>query len=201
MFEPPAKRDIDYALSMLMHEARRRVADEKNRITSEAIKAGALQSNRVVITVADAADKIHAAIINEAKQTLIGFIQHMRKPAKEITAWARPHLENLSNVVLGGIPPNGFPQDHQRIIAQYQAVFRQRVDGALREIEIGYLRGTGFIPLENANAAVPQQAESMPPKLSDAIIAKPAFMGMGIDLSKFWQWLSQRIRRASEHGR
>jgi hypothetical protein len=195
MFEQPAKRDIDYALSMLMHEARRRVADEKNRIMSEAIWAGALQGSRVVITVADAADKIHAASMNEAKQTLIGFAQRMGKPAKEITALARPHLENLSNVVLGGIPPNGFPQDHQRIIAQYRAVFRQRIDGTLRESEIGYVKGTGFAKIDKADAAVPQQLESTAPSLSDAIILKPTFMGMGIDLSKTWQWLSQRIRR------
>jgi len=175
MFEQPAKRDIDYALSMLTHEARRRVADEKNRIMSEATRAGALQGSRVVITVADAADKIHAASMNEAKQTLIGFAQRMGKPAKEITALARPHLENLSNVVLGGIPPNGLG-----IVAQYQAVFRQRIDGTLRESEIGYVRGTGFAKTES---------------LSDAISLKPAFMGMGIDLFKAWQWLSQRICR------
>jgi hypothetical protein len=192
MFEQPAKRDIDYALSMLMHEARRRVADEKNRITSEAIKVGAFRGNRVMITVAEAADKIHAASMTEAKQTLIGFIQQMRKPAKEITAWARPHLENLSNVVLGGIPPNGFPHDHQRIVAQYQAIFRQRVDGMLREIEIGYVRGTGFIAPDKTDAAIPH-AGSTPPKLSDAIIAKLTFMGIGIDLSKLLQWLSQRL--------
>lgn len=58
--------------------------------------------------------------------------------------WARPHLENLSNAVLGGIPPNGFPDDHQRITRQYQAVFQQRVDGTLREVEIGFVRGAGF---------------------------------------------------------
>jgi hypothetical protein len=197
MFEQPAKRDIDYALSMLMHEARRRVADEKNRIMSEAIRAGVLQGSRVVITVADAADKIHAASMNEAKQTLIGFAQRMGKPAKEISALARPHLENLSNVVLGGIPPNGFPQDHQRIVAQYQAVFRQRIDGTLREIEIGYVRGAGFAIPDKADVAVPQHVESTPASLSDAIILKPTFMGMGIDLSKAWQWLSQRIRHVT----
>ena len=195
MFEQPAKRDIDYALSMLMHEARRRVADEKNRFVAEAMKSG-LQSNRVVLAVADAADKIHAASMTEAKQTLIGFIQRMGKPATEITGWARPHLENLSTVVLVGIPPNGFPQDHQRVTAQYQAVFRQRVEGVLREIEIGYVRGAGFVP-DKADEAVQQQVEATSPKLSDAIIAKPTFMGMGIDLAKVWQWLSRRTRRHS----
>jgi hypothetical protein len=57
MFERPAKKDIDHALSILMHEARRQTLDEKNRIFSEATLAGALQSSRVVVIVADAADK------------------------------------------------------------------------------------------------------------------------------------------------
>lgn len=144
MFEQPAKKDVDYALSTLMHEARRQVLDEKNRITSEAIKHGALQSNRVIVAVADAADKVHKASLIQAKQILIDFVQRMEKPATGITAWARPHVENLSNAVLGVVPPNGFPDDHQRIIRQYQAVFQQRVDGTLREVEIGYVRGTGF---------------------------------------------------------
>ena len=131
MFEPPAKRDIDHALSMLMHEARRQVADENNRITSEAAKHGALRSNRVVVTVADAADKIHKASMAQAKQILLDFIHRMARPATEITGWARPHLENLSGVVLGGIPPNGFPNDHQRIIRQYEAVFQRRIAKAV----------------------------------------------------------------------
>ncbi len=153
MFEQPAKKDIDYALSMLMHEVKRQVADEKNRVKSEAIKHGALQSNRVIVIIADAADKIHKASLDKAKPVLVDFIRRMQKPATGITAWARPHLENLSNAVLSEIPPNGFPDDHQRIIRQYQAVFQQRVDGALREVEIGYLNGEGF------KAAMAEQEE------------------------------------------
>jgi hypothetical protein len=194
MFEQPAKRDIDYAMSMLMREARRRVADEKNRIISEAAKAGALHSSRVVVAMADAADKIHAASMTEAKRALIDFVQHMGRPAKEITAWAQPHLENMSNVVLCGIPSNGFPGDHQRIVAQYQAVFHQRIEGVLREIEIGYVRGTGFVTPNKADATIPQEAEPPPLKLSDALTLKPTFMGMSIDLSKVWQLLLQRLR-------
>ena len=96
MFEKPAKRDIDYALSMLMHEARRRVADEKNPdYLRKRIKVGALKSNRVVVTMADAADKIHAASMAQAKRALLDFVQRMERPATEITAWARPHLREL----------------------------------------------------------------------------------------------------------
>ena len=144
MFEQPAKKDVDYALSMLMHEARRQTIDEKNRITSEATKHGALKSSRVILAVAAEANKVHEASLIRAKQTLIDFVQRMDKPATEITAWARPHLENLSNAVLGVVPPNGFPDDHQPIIRRYQAAFQRRIDGALREVEIGYVKGTGI---------------------------------------------------------
>jgi len=144
MFERPAKKDIDAALSLLMHEARRLTLDEKNRIFSEATLAGALRSNRVVVIVADAADKIHAASMKQATQILCDFVERMETPATEITAWSRPHLENLSNSVLAVIPPNGFPADHQRITNQYRAVFKQRVDATLRAVEIGYVRGRAF---------------------------------------------------------
>src|SRR5215472_6209638 len=140
MFEQPVKKDLDYALSMLMHEARHQIANYKNEISV----LRALKSNRVVIAAANAADKVHAASMAQAKQVLIDFIKRMDKSATEITAWARLHLENLTNTLLSGIPPNGFPNDHQRIIAQYQLVFQQRVQGILREVEIGYVRGTGF---------------------------------------------------------
>jgi hypothetical protein len=139
-FEEPAKRDIDYALSMLMHDARRRVADEKNKITSEAIKRGAFPGSRVIVTIADAADKIHKESLKQAKQTLLAFIQHMDKSPEEIIDWVRPHLENLSNVVLGGIVPTD-----PGVTAQYRLVFQQRLDGMLREIEIGYLGDAGFV--------------------------------------------------------
>jgi nucleoside phosphorylase len=72
----------------------------------------------------------------------------MQLPATQITAWARPHLENLSNSVLGVIPPNNFPNDYRRIVAQYTAIFQQRVDLALREVEIGYAKGIGFAQAE-----------------------------------------------------
>jgi hypothetical protein len=187
MFEQPAKRDIDAALSILMHETRRHVQDAKNRITSEAIKHGAFQSNRVIVAVADDADKAHKASIEQAKKILLDFIERMQLPARQITDWARPHLENLSNSVIGVIPPNGFPNDHQRIVRQYTAVFQQRVDLALRDVEIGYVKGAGFA----ARTAMPEERitlaealafleQSFPPDQAKARIRR-AFVQKALD--------------------
>jgi predicted nucleotide-binding protein len=148
MFEQPTKNDLDRTLSLLMHDSRHQLMAEVNRIKGDAIKLGALQSSRVVVTAIKAADDIHKAAVGQAQSILLDFIQRMQCPPSEIVAWARPHLENLGNSVLGVVPPNNFPQDHQRLIHQYRAVFQQRLDGMLRDVEIGFVKGAGFARAE-----------------------------------------------------
>jgi len=146
MFERPKKSDLDRSLSLLMHENRHKLMDECNRIKSDAIKAGALQSNRVVVTAVKAADDLHKEAMTKANAILLDFIEHMQRPPAEVVGWARPHLENLGNSLLGVVPPNNFPQDHQRLTHQYRAVFQQRLDGVLRDVEIGLVKGAGLCP-------------------------------------------------------
>jgi hypothetical protein len=73
MFEQPAKGDIDRALSTIMHEARHRLASRSNEIKAEASKVGALRSSRLIVTVADAADKIHVEAMQQATSVLREF--------------------------------------------------------------------------------------------------------------------------------
>jgi hypothetical protein len=148
MFERPKKNDLDTALSMLMHETRHKLMEEVNHIKSDAIKAGGFSSNRVVVSAVAAADSLHRTAMEEAHNTLLDFIARTERPPAEIIGWARPHLENLNNSVLGLVPPNGFPQDHQRLTHQYRAVFKQRLDIMLRNVEIGHQKGAGFARAE-----------------------------------------------------
>jgi hypothetical protein len=106
-FQLPIKGDMDRILSNLMHDARHRLMIEKNRIMGEAAQAGALRSNRVIVAVASFADQIHDASMKQATAVLLNFVERMQLPPSEITEWARPHLENLGNALLGEIPPNG----------------------------------------------------------------------------------------------
>lgn len=121
-----------------MHEARQRLMIEQNRIMGEAAQAGALRSNRVIVTVSKVADEIHKDSMDRAKALMLQFVQRMQVPPAEITEIARPLLEALGNNLLGAIRPNNFPADHKRIVNQYSAVFQQRVEGALRDTEIGF---------------------------------------------------------------
>ncbi|UPK00506.1 hypothetical protein [Bradyrhizobium sp. 170] len=152
MFERPTKNDLDTALSMLMHESRHKLMDQVNRIKGDAIKAGALQSNGVIVTAISAADAIHKEAMEQAHTILLNFIERMERAPTEIVGWARPHLDNLNNSVLAVVPPNGFPHDHQRLTNQYRAVFQQRSDNTLRNVEIGHQKGTGFARAEKVES-------------------------------------------------
>jgi hypothetical protein len=121
-----------------MHKARQRLMIEQNRIKGEAAQAGALQSNRVIVVVFKVADEIHKDAIDRAKALMLQFVQRMQVSPADITEIARPLLEALGNNLLGVIRPNNFPADHKRIVNQYSAVFQQRVEGALRDTEIGF---------------------------------------------------------------
>ncbi|GGI21031.1 hypothetical protein GCM10010987_12340 [Bradyrhizobium guangdongense] len=137
---------------MLMHETRHKLADEVNRIKAEAIKAFAIHSNGILVAAIKAADDLHESAMEQANGTLLDFIERMQTSPAEIIGWARPHLENLNNSVLGVVQPNGFPQDHQRLTHQYRAVFQQRLDIMLRNVEIGLVRGSRFTQAEKMEA-------------------------------------------------
>jgi hypothetical protein len=169
-FELPIKGDLDRSLSLLMHDAHHKAMDACNRIKWDAGRSGALQSNRVIVAVANAADTLHQDAMKEATPMLLDFIERMQRPPAEITGWARPHLENLGNTLLGSIPPNGFPDDHQRIVGQYRAVFQQRLEGVLRDVEIGFLKGAGF-----ARAEQVESKEDWITAAEAARLLKPAF--------------------------
>jgi hypothetical protein len=111
MFERPAKGDIDRARSTPMHAAPRRLLERRNELTAEATKAGALQSTRLIIIVAEAAEKIHIEIMQQATVMLRDFTQRIVVGPTQVTEWARPHLLNIGNSLLGVIPTCGFPND------------------------------------------------------------------------------------------
>ena len=155
MFELPKKGDLDRTLSGLMHDARHRVEAECDDIVSQAASGDTLQSSRRNLLFFHAADRYHESAMGDASSILLDFIKRTEASPFEIVGWARPHLENLGNVLLAVPKPHGFPEEHRRLVNQYTAVFRQRLDGVLRDVEIGYIKGEGFAPNTPGRENVP----------------------------------------------
>ncbi|ULO25089.1 hypothetical protein [Methylocystis sp. SB2] len=151
MYDAPTKGDLDRNLSRIMHAAHHKAQAERARLTSEAAARGLASSGVLISSVVECVDKIHAESIEEAMRIIRDFASRMNVPPKEITPWARPHLENLANTVLGEIPSAGFPQIQQQMRSQYTLVFQHRLDGALRDIEIGFIGGRAVMTESQKN--------------------------------------------------
>lgn len=180
MFYQPTKGDLDRQLSTIMHEARHQALDERNKLTSGAILAGALHGSRLTINIAGATDRAHKDAIAQAVTIMRNFAERIAGGPKQITEWARPHLENMGNSLLAVIPVNDH-SDGQRVRAQYDAVFKQRLDGALRDVEIGFVRGSGFIT-----------ASVVSDKPKEIVGLKPGLWGFSIDLREAWKRFRKR---------
>src|SRR5260370_20549094 len=117
-------------------------------------------------------------------QLIRDFVERASWKPAELGAIARVELGLFADRLLGQLPDAGFPQDAAQIRGEYREKFRQRVEGALRDIQIGFIGGRNI----TTAPAVPPTA-----KLGDAVILKPTFMGMGIDLQKAWNWVQGKL--------
>lgn len=139
-FSDPQKGDLDRKLSELMHESRHKLEAVVGR------RNWSREHGRVVVEHFAAANEIHTEAMERAKLLLASFTQRTGRPAVEVVDWARPHLENLNRSLIGVIPRGGVPEEYQRQAQQYGAIFSQRLDSRLRDIEIGYETDAGFVP-------------------------------------------------------
>jgi hypothetical protein len=148
MFERPTKSDLDRSLSRIIQSAHRNGQTERSWLTGEFVARGGGQSTRLIIVAADRLDKIHSDATEQVTRVIRDLVEPMQITPQEITAWARPHLENLSNTLLGEVPTAGFPAEHQRVREQYRVVFQERTDGALRDVEIAFVGGRRAVALQ-----------------------------------------------------
>jgi pimeloyl-ACP methyl ester carboxylesterase len=147
MFAKPTKADLDRNLSTILHDAHQKARAERGRLTSEFAARGLVSSGALISSVARVLDDIHKEALERASPMLIDFADRMQITLAQIVVIARPHLQNMGNSVLGELPPAGIPAAHQQIFRQYQAIFEQRLEGALRDFEIGFRGGRNQVPV------------------------------------------------------
>lgn len=141
MYSTPTKGDLDRNLSSILHDAHHQAQAERERLTAELAARGLAVSGALIRSVVKSLDDIHRGALHHAAPMLRDFAERMQVPPSEIVLIARPHLENMGNSVLSELPSAGSPGARQKVHRQYQAVFSQRLDGALRDFEIGFSGG------------------------------------------------------------
>jgi hypothetical protein len=142
MYQLPTIFDFQRNLDTLIHSGEQEARAEAARIKSEFAARGIGSSTGVITAAIGRFDQIHKDILERAMRLIGEFANRNAALSPAVLAGAaRPRFHNFSTMLLGTVPPAGFPAEAQRFRGQYKLVFQQRLDGALRDIEIGFIGG------------------------------------------------------------
>jgi hypothetical protein len=142
MYAPPTLSDFQRNLDDLIHRAERDARATTSTTLSEFVSRGTGRSTMLIRATADRLDPLHRATVERAMALIDDCAR--RNPGLtpvELAQSARSRLGSFATMLLGSIPAAGFHEVEQRVRAECEAVFRQRLDGALRDIEIGFIGG------------------------------------------------------------
>jgi hypothetical protein len=193
MYQPPTIFDFQRNLDTLIHSGEHQARAAAVHVKSDHAARGLSDSTTVITMAIGQFDEIHQDIIQRAMQLIEDFCSRNVELSPGVLAGtARDRLENFGTFLLTTVPPTSFTQEAQRFRGQYTHVFRQRLDHALRDIQIGFIGGR---KITTAPTAPPPASEpTTAAKLTDAVTLKPAFMGMSVDLLKAWNWVRDKWR-------
>lgn len=187
-FRPPTVFDFQRNLDAIIHSGEREARTGAVRTQSQFAAKGLGMSGPLIGAVTGSIDKLHGDILERAMKLTHEFTSGSSQLSPtDLAETSRSRFESFATMLLSTVPPAGSPQVAQRVRDQYAAVFQQRLDGALRDIEIGFVGGSRLTTTPDIRATT---------KLSDAVILKPTFMGMGLDLPKAWKWVREHLQRA-----
>lgn len=195
-FQPPTLFDFQRNLDTLIHSGERQARSKVVQIKSEFAARGMGASTSVIGAAITQFNELHETIVEQSMILIHEFsIGSADLSLAALVQTARTRLDSFATMLMATVPPAGFPQQAQQSRTQYTAVFRQRLEGALKDIQIGFIGGRRVTPAFAAPAATPgvvpaEQAGN----LMNAVILKPTFMGVGIDLHKLWLWAESKWR-------
>jgi hypothetical protein len=198
MYQPPTIFDFQRNLDTLIHSGEHRARAAAVNVKSDHAARGLSDSTTVITMDIGQFNEIHQDILQRAMQLIEDFCSRNAELAPGISAGtARGRLDNFATFLLATVPPTSFTQEAQRFRRQYTLVFRQRLDGALQDIQIGFI---GRRKITTAAATQPPISETPTAiKLTDAVTLKPTFMGVGVDLRKAWNWFRDKWRAKRPH--
>jgi hypothetical protein len=195
-YQQPTLFDFQRNLDAIIHGGEQQARAKAAQTKSEFIARGMGSSTSVISAVIGQFNELHRNIIEQSMTLINEFaISSAQLSLAALAGAAHPRLDGFATMLLSALPPAGFPQEAQRIRTQYAAVFRQRLEGALKDIQIGFIGGRKVTAVSAALPPAPAVASAeQADKLMDALILRPTFMGVGVDLQKAWKWVGDKWR-------
>jgi hypothetical protein len=145
MYEAPTLSDFQRNLDTLIHSGMMEGFTAHMTTRSEFMSRGVGHGVQVVAMVAARLEEVYTSVLDRAMTMIDEFVRRNSElsPA-ELARTTRPRFEELATTLLGMIPAD-VPEEQQETRVLYSGTFRRRLDGALRDIEIGFIGGRNVV--------------------------------------------------------
>lgn len=146
MYELPKISDFQRTLDVMIHESEHTCRTELGRIKASLAARGLLRSGSFVSEVIGKYNEIHDETTTKAMHIAHEFISKGSFSPDDLIPTLRNRLENFAVFLTANVPLVGFDTQQAIVISgtcrQYAEVFRQRMEGAIRDFEIGMIKGS-----------------------------------------------------------
>lgn len=150
-YQPPTVSDFQRNLDTIVHGAEREARKVTPEIQSQLAARGLAQSGAAIKAVVERADKIHAETLDRCMNLIAEFTGVIgRLPIKTLVEATRPRFESFGALLLSIVPNAGAQNVAHQVRSQFAAVFQQRLDGALKDIGIGFINGRRLKMADNS---------------------------------------------------
>jgi hypothetical protein len=154
MYQPPTTTDFQRKLGYILAQTREAAARGDQRIRVEHASRGLGQSGPVISAVAQHLDQLHEAAIVEAMRLVDNFAARGLSPVESGKS-ARPILETIGEELVNRVPFLGdqaLNNATEQVGTVHRSKFKKRLDGAQRDIEIGFIGGENMaMPVKDAD--------------------------------------------------
>jgi hypothetical protein len=143
VYQTPTIADFQRNLLTVVQKARDHAIADDQRIKADHAARGLGLSGALIAAIANRFDELHAGVTEAVMHLILDFAGRSQLRPSELGAAARGQLENLGAELAAYIPSFGGALQNatQQVRAKCERAFRERIDGALRDIEIGFIGG------------------------------------------------------------
>jgi hypothetical protein len=155
VYQTPTTTDFQRNLADILRRTREEAHSDEQRVRVEHAARGLSQSGPLLDALAERFDELHAEAVESTMHLIRDFVARMQFPPKELTDSARPILETIAAELVAQVPFLGHESLNratEQTRARCRHKFMARLEGALRDIEIGFVGGQNMVaPLKDAD--------------------------------------------------
>jgi hypothetical protein len=150
VFKRGEKSDFERMLDDILSRAKTIALHTSAQVEAEAAARGSLLSSGTPIVMEQRLTPLHESALADAMRLIVQFSERTGIPIAELSETAKPRLTTFTAEITERMATAANRMSLSQVLMQARGRFDQRVENALKDVEIGFIQGRSAIVTENS---------------------------------------------------